>query len=96
MANSKKVNRAELIEKLSVVLGTSKAQAEKNLNAVLQGITDFVVDGFDVSLTGFGSFHQVSRKARVGINPKTGEKMNIAASTSVGFKVGRTFKDAVK
>jgi nucleoid DNA-binding protein len=96
MANTKKANRAELIEKLSVDLGVSKAQAEKYLNAVLQGIVGFVVDGYDVSLTGFGSFHQVARKARVGINPKTQAKMNIPASKSVGFKVGKTFKESVK
>lgn len=96
MTNSKKVNKAELIEKLAVSLGVSKSQAEKILNTSLQSIIDFVVDGFDVSLTGFGSFHKVQRKARTGINPKTGEKMQIAASTSVGFKAGKTFKEAVK
>lgn len=93
---SKKANRTQLVEKLSVSLGISKAQAEKTLNAVLQSVVDLVVGGYDVSLTGFGSFYRVERKARDGINPKTRAKMKIPASKSVGFKVGKTFKEAVK
>lgn len=96
MAKAKKANRTQLIEKLAMVLGVSKAQAEKTLNSVLDTVMDLVVSGYDVNLTGFGSFHQVSRKARDGINPKTREKMKIPASKSVGFKVGKTFKEAVK
>jgi DNA-binding protein HU-beta len=81
---------------LSITLGVSKAQAEKTLNSVLQSVVDMVVDGYDLNLTGFGSFYKTYRKDRIGVNPKTGEKMKIAASTSVGFKVGKTFKEAVK
>jgi nucleoid DNA-binding protein len=92
----KKANRTQLIEKLSVSLGVSKAQAEKILNTVLDSVVEMVVDGYDVNLTGFGAFHKVFRKERDGINPKTREKMKIPASTSVGFKVGKTFKEAVK
>lgn len=92
----KKANRTQLIDKLSITLGVSKAQAEKTLNSVLQSVVDMVVDGYDLNLTGFGSFYKTHRKDRIGVNPKTGEKMKIAASTSVGFKVGKTFKEAVK
>lgn len=96
MAKAKKANRTQLVEKLAKDLGVSKAQSEKVLNAVLDSIKEMVVSGYDVNLTGFGSFHQVSRKAREGINPKTRQKMKIPASKSVGFKVGKTFKEAVK
>lgn len=96
MAKRTKANRTQVIEKLSITLGVSKAQAEKVLNSVLDTIVGMVKDGADVNLTGFGSFYQVERKARDGINPKTREKMRIAASKSVGFKVGKTFKEAIK
>jgi DNA-binding protein HU-beta len=92
----KKANRTQLIDKLSISLGVSKAQAEKTLNAVLESIIEMVKDGFNLNLTGFGSFYKTFRKDRIGVNPKTGEKMKIAASTSVGFKVGKTFKESVK
>jgi DNA-binding protein HU-beta len=95
MANDK-ANRTQVIEKLATALGVSKAQAEKMLNAVLDTIVDLVTSGKDVNLTGFGSFYQVERKARDGINPQTQQKMKIPASKSVGFKVGKTFKEAVK
>jgi DNA-binding protein HU-beta len=96
MAKRSKANRTQIIEKLAVVLGVSKAQSEKVLNAVLDTVQDMVTSGFDVNLTGFGSFYQVERKARDGINPKNGTKMRIPASKSVGFRVGKTFKEAVK
>lgn len=93
---AKQANRAQIIDKLAENLDVSKAQAEKYLNSVLDSIQTMVVDGYKVNLTGFGSFDQVHRKERMGNNPKTGEKMKISASTSVSFKVGKTFKEAVK
>jgi DNA-binding protein HU-alpha len=50
----------------------------------------------DVNLTGFGMFKISRRKARDGINPKTGQKMRIPASKSVGFKAGKTIKEAIR
>ncbi len=94
--STQKANRTQVIEKLAASLGISKAQAEKTLNTVLDTVVDLVVGGWDVNLTGFGSFYQVTRKAREGINPKTRAKMKIPASKSVGFKVGKTFKESVK
>ncbi len=96
MSVTKKANRTDLIESLAVSLGTSKSQAEKSLNSVLDSIVELVSKGYDVGLTGFGTFRKVTRKARNGINPKTGAKMKIPASISVGFKVGKSFKDSVK
>jgi nucleoid DNA-binding protein len=49
-----------------------------------------------VNITGFGVFKKITRKARKGVNPKTREAMQIPASTSVSYKVGKTLKEAVK
>ncbi len=51
--------------------------------------------GQEVRLTGFGSFSTSVRKASTGRNPRTGEALQIAASTSVRFKPGKALKDAV-
>jgi DNA-binding protein HU-beta len=51
--------------------------------------------GHSVVLTGFGSFVVVQRKARVGINPATGKKMNIPAKKVPRFKPGKDLKEAV-
>lgn len=95
MAKNTVVNRTELIEELSMKMGVSKAQAEKFLNTFIDTITSQLKKGNEVNITGFGKFRVAQRKARKGVNPKTREPMQIAASTSVSFKVGKTLKDSV-
>ena len=92
----KKINRTEFIEKLAVKLTISKAKAEEMLSSFIEIITENLIEGVEVNLTGFGVFRQVNRKAREGRNPKTQAKMKIKASKGVGFKVGKTLKEAVK
>ncbi len=91
-----KLSKSDLISKLAVDLGISKIQSEKCLNAVLNAVVDLVCQGNDVKLTGFGTFYKAERKARDGVNPKTKEKIKIAAYKTAGFKVGKNFKDAVR
>jgi DNA-binding protein HU-beta len=91
-----KLSKSDLVAKLATVLGISKVQSEKNLNATLEAIVNMVVEGNDVKLTGFGTFYKAERKARDGVNPKTKAKIKIAAYKTAGFKVGKNFKDAVK
>ncbi len=73
----------------------SKDKANDVLNAVLDEITGAVAKGDSVSLIGFGTFSVRERSARMGKNPQTGEPMEIPASKTVGFKVGKKLKDAV-
>ena len=49
-----------------------------------------------IYLSGFGTFSIVKRKARIGRNPKTGQKVKIAAKFTPIFKSAREFKEAVK
>ena len=51
--------------------------------------------GDAVTLVGFGTFSVKKRAARKGRNPKTGEAIDIAASTVPDFKAGKSLKDAV-
>jgi DNA-binding protein HU-beta len=96
MTKNTKVNRTQLIEELATRLGTSKAQAEKFLNIFVDTIADQLKKGNEVNITGFGVFRVVSRKSRMGVNPKTRQPMKIQASTSVGWKVGKTLKEAIR
>ena len=88
------MNRAELVEKIQKILGgdTSKAAAERALNAVLDSIKSGVRKARVVQLIGFGTFKVVNRKARNGVNPKTGAKIKIKASKAVKFVAGSDFK----
>ncbi len=88
------MNKAELVESVQKTLGkeTSKAHAERALEAVIEGIKAGLKKGKPVQLVGFGTFKVASRKARMGVNPKTGEKIKIKASKSVKFSAGKDLK----
>ena len=74
----------------------TKAAAQRTVDAVLDTISKTLGRGEDVAITGFGTFMVVKRAARQGRNPKTGETIQIAASTKPKFKAGKGLKDAVK
>lgn len=88
------MNKAELIEAVQKELGadTSKAAAERALDAVITGITKGIKKDKSVQLIGFGTFSVSKRAARTGVNPQTGEKIKIKASKSVKFKPGTKLK----
>ncbi len=89
------MNKSELIEAIASEAELSKADAAKALDAVTNAIVGAVAKGDSVSLIGFGTFKASARAAREGKNPKTGEKLTIAATTVPKFSAGATFKTAV-
>ncbi|MEO8206639.1 MAG: HU family DNA-binding protein [Chthoniobacterales bacterium] len=91
------MNKVELVTAVQKSLGgeTSKAHAERAVNAVLDGIRTGVKKSKSVQLIGFGTFKVASRKARMGVNPKTGEKIKIKASKTVKFVAGKALKAIV-
>lgn len=89
------MNKDELIEAVSKVC-CSKKEASEAVGAVLDTITATLSKGGEVVLTGFGKFSVSNRAARMGVNPRTGEKIKIAATTVPKFKAGKALKDAVK
>lgn len=92
------MNKAELVQAVQKTLGkdTSKAQAERAVEAVVEGIKGGLRKGQPVQLVGFGTFKVTSRKARTGINPKTGEKIKIKASKNVKFSAGKDLRSKLK
>ncbi len=89
------MNKTEMIEQIASRTNLTKADAARVVNAVLDTIVETVAKGDDVTLPGFGSFKTVQRAAREGKNPKTGEKLQIAATIAPKFSAGATFKSAV-
>lgn len=87
------MNKGELIAAVAKDLKSSKADAERAVNAVLTNIKKNTKKG--VQLIGFGSFSVVKRKARKGRNPQTGEAIKIKASKTVKFKAGSAFKSII-
>lgn len=88
------MNKAELIVSVQKILGkdVSKASAEKAVNAVIESIKGGIKKKKSVQLIGFGTFKVANRKARLGINPKTGEQIKIKASKTVRFVCGKALK----
>jgi len=90
-----KMNKTELIAAIADATELPKTKAGEALDATLKAITDALVSGDTVSLVGFGTFDVRHRAARVGRNPRTGEKLDIKASKSPGFKPGKALKESV-
>jgi DNA-binding protein HU-beta len=89
------VNKKELINAISHKSKLTKVDSESALNAVISCITDLLAQGDSIILPGFARLFVKKRAARVGRNPATGKPLNIAASNTVGFKVGSRLKDAI-
>lgn len=89
------MNKTELIAAVAEKAEISRKDAEKAVKAFTEAVSEELVKGGKVQLVGFGTFEVSEREAREGRNPKTGEKMTIAASKTPKFKVGKALKDMV-
>ena len=89
------MNKTELIAAIAAKSELTKKDAEKSLAAFEEAVTEALVAGEKVQLVGFLTIEVAERAARVGRNPQTGKKMNIAASKTPRFKVGKKLRDAV-
>ena len=90
------MNKTELVAKIAEVAGLSKADAKKVLDATVEAVKEALVAGDNVQLVGFGTYSVTERPAREGVNPRTGEKLTIAAKKVVKFKAGAELANAVK
>ena len=90
------MKKTELVEQVQSAAGLeSKKDAEVAVDAVFDVIAKAMGRGEEVAVTGFGTFKVSKRGARQGINPRTGEKIQIAAKTVPKFSAGKGLKDAV-
>ena len=90
------MTKDELVEALSAKAGASKAVASELVNALVDEITAALVKGDKVALPGLGVFSVGHRKARQGVNPRTGEKLQIPAMNVAKFKAAKALKEAVR
>ena len=89
------MKKNDLIDVIKEQTGISKKDADKALTAVLDAIINAVAAGDKVQISGFGTFEQRQRNARTGVNPRTGNSIDISASKVPAFKAGKAFKDIV-
>ena len=89
------MNKAELVEEVAREVGLTKKDTNSVIDAMTSAITDALANGNKVTLVGFGTFLIQRRKARQGVNPQTGAKINIPAKDVPKFRPGSALKEAV-
>jgi DNA-binding protein HU-beta len=89
------MKKDEFVQAIAESADISKAEAERALAAVIDTITSQVASGQKLQIPGLGTFEPRERSAREGRNPQTGETIQIAATTTPGFKAATAFKQAV-
>ena len=89
------MGKKELVEALAARMSASKKDAARWVESFVHCIQDAVSNDGSLQLVGFGTFKLKERKPRMGRNPKTGKKLKIPATKTVGFKPGTRFKKAL-
>lgn len=90
------MTKDQFVEAVSAKVGCSKKEAADVIDAALDEITKALQGGDKIVFTGFGVFSVSHRKARAGVNPKTGAKLQIPAMDVPKFKAGKSLKEAVR
>lgn len=89
------MNKSELIAAMVQKSGLSKKDCEAALDAFVAATGEALKNGEKVQLVGFGTFEVRERAARMGLNPRTKEEMEIPASKVPAFKAGKALKETV-
>ena len=89
------MHKTELAAIIAEKAELTKKDAEAVLNAIMDSVKEALAKGDKVSLVGFGTFEVRERAAREGKNPRTGDKLTIAACKVPAFKPGKALKDKV-
>jgi len=89
------MKKAELLAEVAKKTGLSKNDVDAVIKETIATITEAVAKGDKVSFIGFGSFELTKRAGRKAKIPGTDKVVDVPASKSVKFKVGKQFKDAV-
>jgi DNA-binding protein HU-beta len=90
------LTKQEFIAKVADRSGLSNRDAAKAVDAFMETVTDTLKGGDSINFTGFGKFSAAARAARQGVNPRTGERVQIAATTVPKFTAGSQLKQALK
>lgn len=89
------MNKASLVKAVAKKMGDTQKVAAIAVDAVIESITEGMIEDGKVQIVGFGSFEVTERAAREGRNPQTGEAITIEACKAPKFKAGKALKDAV-
>lgn len=89
------MNKTELAQHLSERSDLGSGEAKSAVDALAAIVSETLARGGEVNIAGFGKFTVAERGARTGVNPATGEKIQIKASKAPKFTAAKALKDAV-
>ena len=89
------MKKKDLIDVISKQSKISRSESKLCVEVIVEELTLAIISGEGVEVRGFGGFYKRHRKGRMGINPKTGEKTEVAAKFIPFFKPGKFLKEAV-
>ena len=89
------MKKIDLIEEISKQSKMSRSESKLCVEVILAELTSAIASGEGVEMRGFGGFYKRHRKGRIGINPKTGEKVEVVEKFVPFFKPGKFLKEAV-
>lgn len=89
------MNKAELVSRIAEELNVTKKVAEAVIKSITNAIHQALTERGDIRIDGLGTFRVAERKARTGVNPRTGAKMEIPASKVPAFRAAKALKDVV-
>lgn len=90
------MNKSELVYELTNRLDVTRKEAEDVIDCFLDLIAENLANGEKVVLSGFGTFEIRNRVSRSGVNPRTGERIDIPCQKTPAFKVGKILKDKLR
>ena len=90
------MNKQDIADRVNAVLGTTKADAERAVEAMIETIVGSLKKNEDVSIAGLGIFSTKMRPARTGRNPRTGESIKVSSMRVPKFRAAKGLKDSVK
>lgn len=90
------MNKAAIVDAVYEKLGSTKADAERAVDTMIESIVNTLKKGDEVSIAGLGIFSAKMRAARTARNPRTGETVKVAAVRVPKFRAAKALKDAVK
>lgn len=88
-------SKQDVVDAVADATGSSKADANRAVDAVIDCIKGNLAAGKSVGIIGFGTFEVRERAAREGRNPQTGATIKIGAKKVPAFKAGKGLRDAV-
>ena len=90
------MNKSELVKAVAQKANLKVTDTEKLVNSFIETVSSALKSKGKVTLVGFGTFATAHRKDKIGVNPKTGEKIKIKAKNVPVFKPGKALKELVR